>query len=1229
MITQELLDALRSLVSQTQDFDSRLSQSSKVNQVNADILEAQLGTLKELKKALSDSAKKIQELRKNNKVQIKKELEEELGNELASQAEALKQIQAQEEKLRNEKIEEEKRLELVRQKKLEAEMAAQQAREEEDRINKSRRDKEEEEKGLQSKLEESQAIQKALKEKIEKLTPKKRHGDSSQADEISKRNRAGNESSTSNQSLPNQAGAEISRDQNREDFGMRNAKDPVPDSRQHDGIFDQDIAQISYEEIRNQPQDDYYMEQNYGDEQLDANSAEEKRNSLVNDLLKIKIPDARGNNMDLFSAETNNELRKIAKDERSGQIDPADFLAKIIAIVAPNAIYESLDLSGNSISEIIGKIDQVKGRSIANEISSKFQHLNAVDGNTDLLFQIKRFNEDRTKNNQKIGNDSIFIEGRGAYELTAFIVHRGGVEGGHYVTYVKEGVGQDQMQWFLYDDNKRTHVLELDQSNNLPIEAQDAYFVKYCDVRFLTARLPSQQSGFSNPGRNYCWLNASLVFLSSFYGLNQALNHFIEARNLAVEQDEDLNNSADNQDSGRVDGPMNSVAIKFRRKRFCSNEQRNSLTSTLKSGNYADFIKFMVEDSSVAEDYLLKESSFGGPAGIGCNKWTTLHFIAFNYRFESIEEIINVAIDALIKNRYDDQKILELIREWVDKPSKENKKVKDILEDLKKFRDVSEDDMSDIVKSIELLDSNILTKIKYFRDYPLQSPQSEILGSATRTRKSLTQVPNVDGDSSERRTNSENEEIDPDIISDNESYNLEQSIIDGKFSDFISRIDSDPKKKYIIFNHILDRSRIYKDYSVLNAIIVANIEDGESLIKDSESFIDNAIKILAKEGYSIDEMKEWIKSLVEKEDPKGANIRVCLNRQIESFNTGHEEKKNLQKCNRLISQSGIQKRIRTLQDRTEISKNISVRKSVRLVSNKSPVQGHITLADKGAAKILLSLGAPSLASERAEDTTIHSQKISRDEYRNLVKSIEKLTFRDFIESDDLSQSKKKYIIFDYIFSRGDRKSCSVLQAIINFTRDEQFPDVFESFMETAIEILINEGKDDDQIIKELFDVINKKDDDGFTAINYLESEKDYIKDNLPEEIDDIVTLDEYLDLMSEEAMRERVEELRGRFRDNDRYSMVSDQDGLSSSLRGMQVDDQNNDIETDSTLHDQFSFPNTVVNTPSSPALHVPGIAPSPSSTGGISAISQGGWEGAQTLYGMSSGVSQGHGIRR
>lgn len=52
-------------------------------------------------------------------------------------------------------------------------------------------------------------------------------------------------------------------------------------------------------------------------------------------------------------------------------------------------------------------------------------------------------------------DDTLIDPDVGKYSLSAVIVHKGGIESGHYVSYAREG--QD---WFLFDDSKVVLVSE-------------------------------------------------------------------------------------------------------------------------------------------------------------------------------------------------------------------------------------------------------------------------------------------------------------------------------------------------------------------------------------------------------------------------------------------------------------------------------------------------------------------------------------------------------------------------------------------------------------------------------------------------------------------------------------------------------------------------------------------------------------------------------------------------
>ncbi len=116
------------------------------------------------------------------------------------------------------------------------------------------------------------------------------------------------------------------------------------------------------------------------------------------------------------------------------------------------------------------------------------------------------------------------------YEATSFIVHRGGINGGHYVTYVKEKKSNGSIVWACYDDSSRTETT----GNALPNESKQAYTVKFSPLvddyksktgasRYKTALPASQGCGTINGGVR-CWANAAFAFALSITSLHEK-NH--------------------------------------------------------------------------------------------------------------------------------------------------------------------------------------------------------------------------------------------------------------------------------------------------------------------------------------------------------------------------------------------------------------------------------------------------------------------------------------------------------------------------------------------------------------------------------------------------------------------------------------------------------------------------------------------------------------------------------
>ena len=62
--------------------------------------------------------------------------------------------------------------------------------------------------------------------------------------------------------------------------------------------------------------------------------------------------------------------------------------------------------------------------------------------------------------------------GEATYVLSAVIVHKGGMDSGHYVSYAREG-----KEWFMFDDSKVVLVGEAD------VLAAQAYLLVYVMAR--------------------------------------------------------------------------------------------------------------------------------------------------------------------------------------------------------------------------------------------------------------------------------------------------------------------------------------------------------------------------------------------------------------------------------------------------------------------------------------------------------------------------------------------------------------------------------------------------------------------------------------------------------------------------------------------------------------------------------------------------------------------------
>jgi len=190
---------------------------------------------------------------------------------------------------------------------------------------------------------------------------------------------------------------------------------------------------------------------------------------------------------------------------------------------------------------------------LGKKVNAKLSHRPKIDNpDLDIVMSLKRHasrKTDKTRKNSK--NEDIFVteqyridkdvaldiieldapdNKKQSYEATSFIVHRGGINGGHYVTYVKERNATGSIVWACYDDSSRTEKT----GDVLPDESKQAYTIKFSPLvdnyksktdasRYKTALPASQGCGTANGGLR-CWANAAFAFALSITSLHEK-NH--------------------------------------------------------------------------------------------------------------------------------------------------------------------------------------------------------------------------------------------------------------------------------------------------------------------------------------------------------------------------------------------------------------------------------------------------------------------------------------------------------------------------------------------------------------------------------------------------------------------------------------------------------------------------------------------------------------------------------
>jgi len=129
------------------------------------------------------------------------------------------------------------------------------------------------------------------------------------------------------------------------------------------------------------------------------------------------------------------------------------------------------------------------------------------------------------------------------YLPTAFIVHLGTMGGGHYVAYVKEQIGNNQI-WVEYNDSERNEL-----GSELPEAAKNAYVVKYSPVDAKgQCRLPQSQVYGTHNGGMRCWANAAFAFAMSMVSLNEHQQAYV----MPPDQSQSVDVASDNEFIGKI-----------------------------------------------------------------------------------------------------------------------------------------------------------------------------------------------------------------------------------------------------------------------------------------------------------------------------------------------------------------------------------------------------------------------------------------------------------------------------------------------------------------------------------------------------------------------------------------------------------------------------------------------------------------------------------------------------
>lgn len=168
-------------------------------------------------------------------------------------------------------------------------------------------------------------------------------------------------------------------------------------------------------------------------------------------------------------------------------------------------------------------------------------HHKYISNQDEIIITLKRFDLDENFETAKLNNpvnlDNIEIKKSAdsqetqTYEATAFIVHMGGIQGGHYTAFIKDDAGS----WWCYNDNRVIQIAD----DEIELYKAQAYIVKYSKAGVGLSLPNHQEFGTTNFDglNNACWANASLAFILSCDSIKTKLEAEFATQNYNPDQE--------------------------------------------------------------------------------------------------------------------------------------------------------------------------------------------------------------------------------------------------------------------------------------------------------------------------------------------------------------------------------------------------------------------------------------------------------------------------------------------------------------------------------------------------------------------------------------------------------------------------------------------------------------------------------------------------------------------